>query len=80
MEYDKILHTLQTYGQEHLLKYYDSLQQKDQECLLKQIADIDWGILKLLQSGKAAEEKGLRSGIIESIAASYRASIESEKK
>ena len=59
MEYDKILHTLQTYGQEHLLKYYDSLQQKDQECLLKQIADIDWGILKLLQSGKAAEEKGV---------------------
>ena len=41
MEYDKILHTLQTYGQEHLLKYYDSLPQKDQECLLKQIANID---------------------------------------
>lgn len=42
MDFQTAFNELRIYGQEHLLKYYDELSQKQQEILLKQIENIDW--------------------------------------
>ena len=42
---------LQQYGQEHLLKYFDTLSETQKEALLQQIEETDYQRLKYLQQG-----------------------------
>ena len=50
MEYDiqEIKHTLKKYKQEHLLNFYDKLDEKKQKKLLEQINRIDFELINSL--------------------------------
>lgn len=50
---------LEKYGQTQLLKYYDELDEKQQESLLKQIDGIDFDLLKLLENNEEEVQKGV---------------------
>lgn len=52
MKYDieEIKHKLKKYGQEHLLNFYDTLDEKKQERLLEQIEGIDFELINSLYS------------------------------
>lgn len=52
MKYDieEIKHKLKKYGQEHLLNFYDTLDEKKQERLLEQIEGIDFDLINSLYS------------------------------
>ncbi len=52
MKYDveEIRHKLKKYGQEHLLNFYDTLDEKKQQELLEQIEGIDFELINSLYS------------------------------
>ena len=45
---EEIKHKLKKYGQEHLLNFYDTLDEKKQEKLLNQIEKIDFELINSL--------------------------------
>lgn len=49
-ELEEIRHKLKKYNQEHLLNFYDSLDERKQEQLLKQIEEIDFELINSLYS------------------------------
>lgn len=51
MDYEKALKLLQSYGQEHVLHYYDKLKLPQQEELLSSIDKIDFNLFKSLEKG-----------------------------
>jgi UDP-N-acetylglucosamine/UDP-N-acetylgalactosamine diphosphorylase len=51
---------LKEYGQEHVLRYYEELPEKDQVQLLEQIGVTDWSITKAYQH----KEQSLQRGVI----------------
>ena len=55
MELDEIRALLKEKGQEHLLRYYDELNEAERRILLDEIAAIDWSIF---------EERGAAGGEI----------------
>lgn len=46
MQYQEAYQRLKSYGQTHLLQYYDTLSPEQQAALLQQIADMDFSVLK----------------------------------
>lgn len=50
---------LEKYGQSHLLKYYDQLDEKQQKSLLNQIEGIDFDLLKLIEKEGNTADKGV---------------------
>ncbi len=59
MSYEQAKILLEKYGQTQLLKYYDELNDIQKESLLKQISEIDFGLLDLVKDGESATEKGI---------------------
>lgn len=64
MDYKQAKDKLLTYGQEHVLKYYDELNEEQQQKLLTQIGDIDFSVLKSVK-----EEHKVQKGKITPLAA-----------
>lgn len=58
MSYQDALKKLEKYQQEHLLKYYEELSVGEQEKLLAQIDEIDFGVLASLKSKSIIAGKG----------------------
>lgn len=58
MNYEEALHKLKTAGQEHLLQYFDELDEQEKENLLTQIADLDLSLLDLIKDGIQEVPKG----------------------
>ena len=63
----EIKYTLKKYGQEHLLNFYDKLDERKQEKLLKQISEIDFELINSLYN-KTKNEQGNETSNIEPIA------------
>lgn len=59
MNYEQTKSLLEKYGQTQLLKYYDELDDSQRESLLKQIGEIDFGLLDLVKEGESVTEKGI---------------------
>lgn len=56
---DTVLNELTTYGQSHLLKFWDEITPAQQEHLVAQIAAIDWSMMSNLISGKSSDTSHL---------------------
>ena len=54
MTYQEAYRKLEEYGQLHVLKYYDELDETQKEQLLKQVDETDFSILKNLEHRDAA--------------------------
>ncbi len=59
MSYEQAKSLLEKYGQTQLLKYYAELNDSQKEYLLKQISEIDFGLLDLVKDGESVSEKGV---------------------
>ena len=59
MNYEEAKKILEKYGQTHLLKYYDQLDENQKASLLKQIGEIDFSLLDLIKNGEKTAEKGV---------------------
>lgn len=58
MTYEEALHKLAPAGQEHLLQYYEEINEEQKKFLLRQIEDLDLSLLELIQDGAKEVEKG----------------------
>ena len=58
MDYTEASEKLKTYGQEHLLCYYDELSKEEQEGLLQQIEETDFSVIEALANRDKAAKKG----------------------
>lgn len=58
MTYAEALEKLQPIGQEHLLKYYDSLTEQEKEALLAQIDATDFSVIDCLSARDEIAKKG----------------------
>ena len=76
MELNKVKELLKEHNQEHLLKYYEELNEASREALLKQIEDVDFSVLKLVKE-KNIEQK---RGVIEPIDVCSMDEIEPQKE
>ena len=54
---------LAKYKQEHLLHYYDSLEEREQESLLQQIEDTDFSVVTRLEGKEETKKTGKISPI-----------------
>jgi UDP-N-acetylglucosamine/UDP-N-acetylgalactosamine diphosphorylase len=59
MEFNKTYELLEKYGQTHLLKYYDELNDDQKRELLEQISELDFDLLKLLNHQQEEATKGV---------------------
>lgn len=50
---------LKKYNQEHLLGYYDELNSEEQNELLRQISEIDFSVLELVENKNIKQERGV---------------------
>ena len=57
MTYEEALHKLAPAGQEHLLQYYEEINEEQKKFLLRQIEDLDLSLLELIQDGAKEVEK-----------------------
>lgn len=64
MNYEQAKNKLSAYGQEHVLKYYDELNEEQKEMLLAQIEDTDFSVLKYVK-----EEHKVQKGEVTPLAA-----------
>ena len=58
MTYEEALHKLAPAGQEHLLQFYEEINEEQKKFLLRQIEDLDLSLLELIQDGAKEVEKG----------------------
>lgn len=58
MTYEEALQKLSPAGQEHLLQYYDELDQQQKDSLLAQIESLDLSLLDLVKEGEGESRKG----------------------
>ena len=58
MNYEQALAKLAAAGQEHVLQYYDTLNEEQKEALLKQIETTDFSVLASLEHGKIENQRG----------------------
>ena len=58
MNLEQVKQKLKTYGQEHLLTYYDTLSAKEQEALLAQIAETDFSAVTRVKNGATDKQIG----------------------
>ena len=60
MDYSEAEKKLRDYGQEHILRYYDGLDDDEKKALLSQIKETDFGILSYIE-GKDKVQRGVFS-------------------
>ncbi len=53
MTYEQAKQVTEQYGQEHLLRFWDELNEGERESLLSQIAAVDWSLLALVEEQSA---------------------------
>ena len=53
MNYTEAKALVERYGQEHLLRFWDELNESEREGLLSQIAAVDWSLLSLIHDQSA---------------------------
>lgn len=58
MDYISALEKLKEYNQEHVLKYFDELNDDEKAELLQQIDDTDFSVLRLVNGGADEDKKG----------------------
>lgn len=61
MTFEQAFEKLKTYGQEHVLKYYDSLSETEKSSLLAQIDATDFSVISCLERKDELGKKGLIS-------------------
>ncbi len=76
MNIEQCREKLEKYGQTHLLKYYDELDENQKQQLLNQIEQVDFSLLKLCKDGVQEAKKGK----IEPISALTISDIEKNKE
>ena len=76
MTYKEAYDKLETYGQLHVLKYYEELSAEEKEALISQIEELDFS---LLASCKHKEELN-RKGVITPLSAMQLSEIEANRK
>ncbi|MBR6637454.1 MAG: UDPGP type 1 family protein, partial [Lachnospiraceae bacterium] len=59
MELKEVKELLEKYNQEQLLKYYDELNEAEQKDLLRQISEIDFSVLKLVEEKNIEQVRGV---------------------
>ncbi len=59
MDYNTALEKLKEYGQEHVLKYYDELNDDEKMEILQQVEETDFSVLRLVNGGASEETKGV---------------------
>ena len=59
MEINEARELLKKYNQEQLLKYYDELNEVEQKDLLRQISEIDFSVLKLVEEKNIEQVRGV---------------------
>ena len=74
MSYEQAKDKLSAYGQEHVLKYYDELNEEQKEQLLAQIEDTDFSVLKSVK-----EEHKVKKGEITPLAAMQLSAIKEKE-
>ena len=75
--YEDILEELKAYNQEHLLEFYDELEEEERKDLLEQISNIDFKYMKELFDGR--DEFEMMDKEITNIAATDKDKIDKEK-
>lgn len=75
MTFEQALEKLKTYGQEHVLKYYDSLSDTEKRSLLEQIDSTDFSVISCLERKNELGKKG----IISPLPAMQTAEIDAKK-
>jgi len=75
MNFKEAYELLEKYGQLHILKYYEELDDEQKEDLIKQIASVDFNVLDLIKEKSILTEKGK----IEPLAAMQLEEIEKKK-
>lgn len=58
MDREKLIALLKTYGQEHLLFYYDALLGEEKNKLAEQIEKVDWGLITMVHEGQKKQKRG----------------------
>ena len=58
MTYENALEILKKYGQEHVLAYYDELNDEEKQSLLLQIDEIDFSMFDVLKEKGTAGKAG----------------------
>lgn len=76
MEYQEAMAKLRRYGQEHVLAYYEELDDVKKEALLSQIEDTDFSMLSLCKE----EREEIKRGKISPLAAMQLKEIEKRKE
>ncbi len=76
MNYEKTLNMLEEIGQQHLLKYYDELSEREQQALLAQIEETDFSVIRFMNAGDHSSARG----VIEPLAAMQLSEIEEKKQ
>ncbi|MBP5773086.1 MAG: UDPGP type 1 family protein [Eubacterium sp.] len=59
MNYNEAKELLEKNNQSHLLEYFDELNDDQKENLLKQISEIDFDLIKLIESADTPDERGV---------------------
>lgn len=76
ISYTQALKKLEQYGQEHILRYYDELEEAGKEELLGQIAETDFSVLDSLKE----KDKGVPKGKITPLGAMELTEIEADRE
>lgn len=58
MDYNSALEKVKEYGQEHVLRYYDELDNDQKMELLSQIEETDFSVVRLVKDGASEDKKG----------------------
>lgn len=58
MNYNEAYQKLDTYGQTHILKYYDEISQESKNLLLSQIENLDMSLLKHFNKNDSSNKRG----------------------
>ena len=58
MNYEQALAKLAAAGQEHVMRYYDTLSEEQKEALLSQIETTDFSVLSYLGQNKGEMQRG----------------------
>ena len=76
LKYEDAVKKLSVYGQEHVLRFYVTLDEGEKEALLRQIDEIDFSVISALGN----EKENIKRGVITPLAAMRADEIESRKE
>lgn len=76
MKYEDAVKKLSVYGQEHVLRFYETLDEGEKEALLRQIDEIDFSVISALGN----EKENIKRGVITPLAAMRADEIENRKE